>query len=253
MKTIELKNLPDLSFDTQEALNQFRINLGFCGENIKKIMITSSVPNEGKSFISMQLWKMLADIGISTLLIDCDLRNSKMRSDFGLSYVDGDAVGIAHYLAGKANLDDVIYKTNVKNGYMIPSAGAIINPTILLEQALFDKMLKKVEDVFGIVIIDTPPIGSVADALNIATKVDGTVLVVRSNDTPRRLISNSVQLLERTSTPLLGAVLNRIDTHSSGNGYYSRYYKGYYSYYYNGYGYGYGNNNKKTKGKEVKK
>ncbi len=247
MKAIELKNLPDLPFDVQETLNQFRINLGFCGENIKKIMITSSVPNEGKSFISIQLWKMLSEIGINTLLIDCDLRNSGMRSEYGISYSDGDALGLGHYLAGKASLDDVIYKTNIKNGYMIPAASSIVNPTMLLEQASFDKMLDKVKDVFGMIIIDTPPLGSVADALNIATKVDGTVLVIRSNDTPRRLISNSVQLLERTSTPLLGMVLNRIDAHSSGNGYYSRYYK---SYYYNGYGYGYGN--KKAKGKEGK-
>ena len=248
MKSIELKNLPELPFDVQEALNQFRINLGFCGENIKKIMITSSVPNEGKSFISVQLWKMLAEVGVSTLLIDCDLRNSEMRSKIGISYSDGSAIGCAHYLAGKANLDDVIYKTNIKNGYMIPSAGAIINPTMLLEQPSFDKMLDKVGDVFDMIIIDTPPLASVADGLNIATKVDGTVLVVRSNDTPRRLITNSVQLLERTSTPLLGMVLNRIDIKSGGNGYYSRYYKNGY-YYYNGYG----NDNKKMKGKEDKK
>ncbi len=248
MRTIELKNLPDLPFDVQEALNQFRINLGFCGENIKKIMITSSVPNEGKSFISVQLWKMLAEVGVRVLLIDCDLRNSEMRSELGISYADGSALGIAHYLAGKANLDDVIYKTNVKNGFMIPSASTIVNPTMLLEQASFDRMLSKVGDVFDMIIIDTPPLASVADGLNIATKVDGTVLVVRSNDTPRRLITNSVQLLERTSTPLLGMVLNRIDTKSSGSGYYSRYYKNGY-YYYNGYG----NDNKKNERKGVKK
>ncbi len=247
MKSLEIRNLPELSFDVQEALNQFRINLGFCGENIKKIMITSSVPNEGKSFISTQLWKMLGEVGVSTLLIDCDLRNSEMRSKLGISYADGSAVGCAHYLAGKASLDDVIYKTNLKNCYMIPSAGVIVNPTMLLEQELFDKMLNKVGDVFDIVIIDTPPLASVADGLNIATKVDGTVLVVRSNDTPRRLINNSVQLLERTSTPLLGIVLNRIDTRSGGNGYYSRYYKNGY-YYYND-----GSDNKKTKRKEDKK
>ena len=235
MKTLEIKNLPELTFDVQEALNQFRINLGFCGDNIKKIMVTSSVPNEGKSFISIQLWKMLAELGVHALLIDCDLRNSEMRTKLGLSYPDGNALGCAHYLAGKASLDDVIYKTNIKNGYMLPAAGSVINPTMLLEHPSFDEMLDRVKDVFDIIIIDTPPLASVADGLNIATKVDGTVLVVRSNDTPRRLITNSVQLLKRTSTPLLGIVLNRIDTHSSGNGYYSRYYKNGY-YYYNGYG-----------------
>ncbi len=248
MKSLELKTLPELTFDVQEALNQFRINLGFCGENIKKVMVTSSVPNEGKSFISIQLWKMLAEVGVRTLIIDCDLRNSEMRSKLGISYADGSAIGCAHYLAGKATLDDVIYKTNIKNGYMIPAANTIINPIMLLENESFDRMLSKVSDVFDMVIIDTPPLASVADGLNIATKVDGTVLVVRSNETPRRLINNSVSLLKRTGTPLLGMVLNRIDTKSGGSGYYSRYYK-------NGYYYGdyYGSDNKKTKGKEDKK
>ncbi len=248
MKSLELKTLPELTFDVQEALNQFRINLGFCGENIKKVMVTSSVPNEGKSFISIQLWKMLAEVGVRTLIIDCDLRNSEMRSKLGISYTDGSAIGCAHYLAGKATLDDVIYKTNIKNGYMIPAANTIINPIMLLENESFDRMLSKVSDVFDMVIIDTPPLASVADGLNIATKVDGTVLVVRSNETPRRLINNSVSLLKRTGTPLLGMVLNRIDTKSGGSGYYSRYYK-------NGYYYGdyYGSDNKKTKGKEDKK
>ncbi len=248
MKSLELKTLPELTFDVQEALNQFRINLGFCGENIKRVMVTSSVPNEGKSFISIQLWKMLAEVGVRTLIIDCDLRNSEMRSKLGISYADGSAIGCAHYLAGKATLDDVIYKTNIKNGYMIPAANTIINPIMLLENESFDRMLSKVSDVFDMVIIDTPPLASVADGLNIATKVDGTVLVVRSNETPRRLINNSVSLLKRTGTPLLGMVLNRIDTKSGGSGYYSRYYK-------NGYYYGdyYGSDNKKTKGKEDKK
>ena len=242
MKTLDIKNLPDLSFDVQEALNQFRINLGFCGDNIKKVMITSSVPNEGKSFISVQLWKMMAEVGVNTLLIDCDLRNSEMRSKIGISYPDGNVLGCAHYLAGKARLDDVLYKTNIKNGYMIPCGGTVINPAMILESKAFNQMLEQVTDVFDFIIIDTPPLSNVADGLNIATKVDGTVLVVRSDDTPRKFISNSVQLLKRTSTPLLGIVLNRIDTHSNGNRYYSRYYKKGYYYYNN-----YGNSNKKGK------
>lgn len=242
MKTLDIKNLPDLSFDVQEALNQFRINLGFCGDNIKKVMITSSVPNEGKSFISVQLWKMMAEVGVNTLLIDCDLRNSEMRSKIGISYPDGSVLGCAHYLAGKARLDDVLYKTNIKNGYMIPCGGTVVNPAMILESKAFNQMLEQVTDVFDFIIIDTPPLSNVADGLNIATKVDGSVLVVRSDDTPRKFVSNSVQLLKRTSTPLLGIVLNRIDTHSNGNRYYNRYYKKGYYYYNN-----YGNSNKKGK------
>ena len=97
-------------------------------------------------------------------------------------------------------------------------------------------MIRESRERFGCVLIDTPPLGSVADALKIATHCDGTVLVVRSGDTPRKLVEDSVQLLRRTETPLLGVVLNRADIGSKSNMYYRRYYRS--SYYYNGDGYG---------------
>ena len=63
MKELELHKIPNLPFNMSEALNQLRINLGFCGDQIKTIMVTSSVPNEGKSFVTLQLWKMIAEVG----------------------------------------------------------------------------------------------------------------------------------------------------------------------------------------------
>ena len=69
MKELELHKIPNLPFDVSEALNQLRINLGFCGDQIKTIMVTSSVPNEGKSFVTLQLWKMIAEVGVPAVLI----------------------------------------------------------------------------------------------------------------------------------------------------------------------------------------
>lgn len=233
MKELQINNIPELSFDVTEALNQFRVNLGFCGDNVKTVMITSSVPNEGKSFVALNLWKMMSEVGIKTLLIDGDYRNSEMKSKYDF-YTADKFVGGVHYLAGKADINDVIYKTNVINGYIIPSAGNVVNPTMLLENKKFSDMILEAGRVFDFVIIDTPPLGSVADALNIATHCDGSVLIVRSGATPRKLVKNSVQLLQRTQTPLLGVVLNRIDMNSSSSGYYNRYYSGGYYYYYGG-------------------
>lgn len=234
MRELNVNEFPELPFDVTEALNQFRVNLGFCGDNIKTVMITSSVPNEGKSFITMELWKMMADVGIPTLVIDCDLRNSEMRSKYGLTTNDK-LVGMVHYLAGKADMDDVIYKTNIVNGYIIPAGSSVINPTMLLEGRRFGDIIKKVGEVFSFIIIDTPPLGSVADALNISKHCDGSILVVRSGETPKKMVKNSVDLLGRTSTPLLGTVLNRVDTSGSSNGYYRRYYRNGYYYYNNDY------------------
>ena len=142
MKENENNKLPNLPFDRSEALNQLRINLGCCGDQIKTIMVTSSVPNEGKSFVTLQLWKMIAEVGVPAVLIDCDLRNSEMRRKYEVRILRNEKlVGVPHYLAGQAAIEDVIYKTNIPNGYMIPVTSAIANPTILLESPNFSRML----------------------------------------------------------------------------------------------------------------
>ncbi len=224
MKKLELTRMPSLPFEMEEAINQLRINLSFCGSEVKTIMVTSSTPNEGKSFVAVQLWKMIAELGTPALLIDCDFRKSEMRSKYGISSKEK-IQGGAHYLAGKAELDDVIYETNVQNGYMIPVANTIMNPSILLENKRFAEMIQVCREKFGVVILDTPPLGSVADALNIATYCDGTMLVVRGSQTPRKLVNDSMQLLKRTGTPLLGVVLNRAQINNRSNYYYRKYYK----------------------------
>ena len=82
MNELILQNLPDLPFDIEESINQLRVNLSFCGDQIRTVMITSSVPNEGKSFITLNLWRLLASLGNRVLLIDCDLRGSVMRTKY---------------------------------------------------------------------------------------------------------------------------------------------------------------------------
>lgn len=131
MKELTIKNMPTLPFEVSEALNQLRVNLGFCGDNIKTIMVTSSTPDEGKTFLAMNLWKMMANVGMRTLLIDCDLRNSVIRTKYGVSTNSGEKmIGIAHYLSGQAELQDVLYQTNISNGFLLPLTTAIANPTI---------------------------------------------------------------------------------------------------------------------------
>ena len=253
MKEIEIKRMPQLPFDVTEALNQLRINLGFCGEQIKTIMVTSSVPNEGKSFITMQLWKMMAEVGTPVLLVDCDFRNSEMRRKYSISSANGEKlVGAAHYLAGQADIQDVIYKTSIPNGYMIPVTSAIANPTILLESPNFTKMLEYCEQRFAYILVDTPPLGSVADALNITRHCDGSVLVIRSGETPRKVVKNSVQMLKRAESPLLGVVLNRAAVNGRSSAYYHRYYHSSY-YYKHGYRYGsYGPSHSRFRDKDKK-
>ena len=142
MKTINIGNMPEIPFNLTESLNQLRINLRFCGQDKKVIMVSSSMPNEGKSFIALQLWKQLAEAGQKTLLIDCDLRGSVMRQTYGLVSSDK-MMGLAYYLSKQAEKDDVIYGIDIRNAYMIPVASTVANPTILLEGDRFGELIEE--------------------------------------------------------------------------------------------------------------
>lgn len=224
MKQLMVENIPELPYYMTEALNQLRISLGFAGENIKSIMITSSTPNEGKSFITMQLWKMMAEAGNRVIVIDCDMRNSEMRTQWGFALESGDK-GLVHCLSAKADINDIVYATNIKNAYIIPTEVLVPNPINLLEGRSFKELMTICRREFDYILIDTPPLGAVADALSVGPKTDGCLLVIRSAYTPKRAVENSVNLMERSGVPLLGIVLNRADTNRKGNYYYNQYYR----------------------------
>ncbi len=231
MKLLRLNSIGQLPYGAEEALNRLRVNMGFCGDRFKKVIITSSVPNEGKSFIAANLWRMLSEAGMRTVLVDADMRKSVMRSRHQISSLSGDMIGLSHYLAGKVDLGDVLYATNVENGFMLPTVNVITNPAILLQGERFTKLLDQLAVMFECVLIDTPPLNSVADGDYIASHCDGGVLVVRSGSTPRGLVSASLKQLERSGCELMGVVLNRVEMKKSS--YYYKYSKhNYYSYYY---------------------
>lgn len=238
MKEIEINGLSKPPFAVDESINQLRVNLEFCGDNIRVIMVTSSVPSEGKTFIAIHLWRMLTEMGYVALLMDCDLRKSALRARYGM-VSDEEVTGIEHYLAGKVSLEDAIYATNIPNGYVMPVGHSVSNPKLLLENELFSSMMQTCRESFDYIIVDTPPLDSVADAMNIAKFADGSLLVVHSGKTSRRLVQASVQSLQKTTAPLLGVVLNRVGT-TERSAYYRN--KSYYSAYgkYGKYGKGYG-------------
>lgn len=231
MKTLEINNLPTLPFDVSEAINQLRVNLSFTGSDMKVIMVTSSLPNEGKSFVSINLWRSLASVGKRVLLLDCDLRMSELVSRLDVR-ASGNFVGTAHVLSGQADFADVIYRTNIPNGYILPVTTFVSDPTILLENNRFSVLMDSCRETFDYVIVDTSPLGSVSDALRISTKCDGSVLVVRSGFTKKRIVNDSVQALKRANVSLLGIVLNRVDTSKKSSSYYYKDYAKYGAEYY---------------------
>jgi capsular exopolysaccharide synthesis family protein len=234
MSKIEI-SVPQLPYAVEEALNRLRINIKFCGKNTKKILIMSSVPNEGKTFVAMNLWRMLAEAGFKTVLLDTDLRKSVMKQRYDFNSGE-DIKGLDYYLSGQIDYKDVIYHTNIENGDMIPVTNLLENPSTLLEDPRFAELFEALSEEYRYVIVDAPPIASVADGALIASMCDGALLVVNSGEVPRKVIQNSIDQIEQSGCKLLGMVLNKAGGAGGSYGYYGKYKRyGYYGNYYGDY------------------
>ena len=234
---ITIGNMPELPYAIEEAVNRLRVNMSCLGEDIKKIMVVSTMPDEGKSFVTMQLWRQMAQTGVDSILVDADMRKSVMVDKYALQREDGEKInGSSYYLANDIALDQAILKTEYEHGDIIPNNDNVVNPSILLESRKFADMLDQLADRYRYVFVDAPPLNLVSDGERIGSLCDGAVLVVRGNATPKNMVKNSVRQLERAGCPLLGVVLNRVK--GSGSGYYYKQYGSKYGYYGKNYGSG---------------
>ena len=237
---VEFGLTPQLPYSIQEAINRLRINISFLGSDVRRIMIVSSEPNEGKSFLALNLWNQMAEAGEKTLMIDADMRNSNLVKKYDLKRLDGKELkGTSHLLAGNATMDEVIVHTKYGDGDLILNIENLVNPSMLLETELFGKLLDKMAEHYRYVFVDAPPLGLVSDAERIGNLCDGAILCVRSAMTPKGVVRESVRQLERAGCPLLGIVLNRVNESKGGYGKYGKY--GHYGRYYSSY-YGTGDN-----------
>lgn len=233
MNTITIGNFPKLGYACDEAFNTLCTNITFSGENVKKIMITSTFSNEGKSFIAMNIMRTLARFGKTVTLVDADLRRSVIASDYGLQFSDENKFGLAHMLAGMAGEADIVYRTDIPNAWMVPMGRAVSNPLPLLNSPKFTHFLDNLARTVDYVIVDSPPVGTVIDAAQIAKSCDGTLIAVRYNNVRRQDLISVKEQLEQTGCPVLGTVLNQVELDSYENRkYYSKsyYYKYNYSY-----------------------
>lgn len=211
---------PKLPYAIEEAINRLRINISFLGSDVRKIMIVSSEPNEGKSFITMSLWGQMARAGELSMLVDADMRNSTMFTKYDMKREDGKEMkGMSHYLSGSVSLEEAMFHTYMPSGDIIPNVENIINPSMLLETSKFEILLNALAKKYRYVFVDAPPLGLVSDGERIGNLCDGAILVVRSGITPKSVVRDSIRQLERSGCPLLGIVLNRVG--DSKGGYYS--------------------------------
>ena len=209
------------SVDT-EQFNTIRTNIKFSNvdKDYKTLMITSSNMSEGKSTISANIATSFAKQGLHTLLVDSDLRRPTINATFGID----NPQGLSNYLSERNfDINSIIYKTSVKNLYVMPSGPIPPNPSELIGSKRMAELIKKLSEQLDLVIFDAPPVLSVTDAQIVSTNVDGTILVVRANKTEKAAVKEAVRLIKQVGGHIIGTVLNDVEV--KGSGYY-----GYYGY-----------------------
>ncbi len=217
-KKVVLQRGMKFDYAYNEAIKTLRTNIQFCGSNIRTIMFTSCLPDEGKSDVSFALAQSLAEIGKKTVLIDADIRKSVLVSRYHLKE---EVSGLSQYLSGQKSLEDILYQTNVENLNVIFAGPYSPNPAELLEEDLFGKLILYARELYDYIIIDTPPMGSLIDGAIVARHCDGSVLVIESGGISYHLEQKVKEQLEKTGCRILGAVLNKVDIHAES--YYGKY------------------------------
>ncbi|MBV8476083.1 MAG: CpsD/CapB family tyrosine-protein kinase [Acidobacteria bacterium] len=190
---------------------------------LKKLLVSSSLPREGKSFVAANLAQVLVkQHGRRVLLIDGDLRGPKLHKVLGAA----EAPGLSEYLMGEQDEFAVIQRGPMENLFFLPAGKHVSSPAELVANGRLKFLMTRVEALFDWIIVDSPPAVTVSDASLLANFCDGVLLVVRSNSTPFDVARRA--RMEFPNNQLLGVVLNCVDGDAS---VYSQYY---YSYYKNG-------------------
>jgi capsular exopolysaccharide synthesis family protein len=218
-----------------EAFRTLRTSLGMLGreEERRSFVFTSALPEEGKTFCSINFAASLTQQGLRTLLIDADLRRPSVQDSLAED-LDDELPGLTDCLVGRNKLSEVVRTLEgVENFFWMPAGRMAPNPAELLGQKEFDKLIQEALKQYDRVVIDTAPIHAVSDALLIVDKVQTVVLVIDGSKTPRKPVGRCVQLLQGAEAKLSGVVLNLLPrSRGRGYGYYdSYYYYGHYGYY----------------------
>lgn len=205
---IELVKVDDERHSFAEAFRNIRSSILFMEEENqrpKTIIITSSIPEEGKSSVSANLARTMAFAGSRVLLVDGDQRRCSLNEKLQMPMEPG----FSDVLTKKMKLEDVALQTEVPNLWFLPRGTAIKNPGELFIGSPANDFLRDVYDKYDFILIDTPPVLAADDTTSLAPKVDGVLFVLRGEFTSARLARQSLELLYNRHTRVLGLVYNR--------------------------------------------
>jgi capsular exopolysaccharide synthesis family protein len=187
---------------------------------VHSIVITSAVPNEGKTFVAANLTSAIATSGHSVLVVECDMRRRSMAHALGVHAQHG----IYSVLAGEVPLTQAVVSLKTPGMYFLDAEPHIPNPSDLMNSHRFQKLIEQALDTYEYVIFDTPPVGTFVDAAVLGTKVDAVFMVVRENFTKKAEVAAAAEQLKKSGCNLAGVVMNYCERRRS-----EYYYEYYYS------------------------
>lgn len=238
MAVAEFTQLKTMSSAMRESLRALRTNIQFCGDDVKTILFTSTVPNEGKSTVVLDLARSIGAAGQKVLILDTDMRKSIILSEYSVRTENHEQIfGLSHYLSGQKKMEESIYSTNMEHVDIIFAGRSVPNPTEILGKKYFTDLLEYGRENYDYVLVDCAPVTAAIDAVLVAHYCDGAMLVIAQGEVSSRAIADSKRQLESSGVRILGAVLNKVQMDNSHYGrYYGKYYGNYYGKYYGHYG-----------------
>lgn len=215
---VSLITLVDPSSPVAEQYRTIRTNIQFASSvdrKLRTLVVTSSGPSEGKSTTSANLAVVFAKSGQKVLLIDADMRKPTVFKTFELT----NEIGLSTVLSTGSSIGEAAQPTTIENLSVLTSGPKPPNPSELLGSMRMDQVIQEARNLYDIVIFDMPPVVAVTDAQIMASKVDGTLLVIRENVTKKEAVTKAKELLQLVNARVLGVVYNGAEQ-SKDQGYY---------------------------------
>lgn len=190
----------------RNAVSTLYANLGFMSvdDPLGTIVVTSSVPNEGKTTIALELAEAMARSGKRTLLMECDMRRRSLAGRLGLHA----SAGVCAVVLGDVDLGQAVVRTAQPNLHFLDAEPGVASPADIVDSARFRNLVAFLGERYDYVVIDTPPVGTFVDAAIIGSAADATLLVMREDFVERTQVANACDQLRKAGANLIGTVMN---------------------------------------------
>lgn len=204
-----------------EMCRAIRTNLLFMSPDkpFRTVVVSSAGPSEGKSTVVINLGMVMAQTGTRVLLMDTDMRRPRLHKAFGVP----DDMGVSSLVVGEGSLERAIKSTDVPNLFVLPCGPLPPNPAELLHTRAFSELLGKLRERFDCILLDSPPLGPVSDALVLSKQADGILLVLKAGRTQRDQAKRAIRSLRDVKAHVIGALLNHVDVRGGKGSDYSTY------------------------------